>query len=77
MSDHVDNPLELIDPAPCDCCGVPSTYRRSSIWHGLGRICAPCFWIWYDPDWADSTKPEEIKAERLERYGTRDVPRTG
>ena len=74
MTDHVDCPPELIDPPPCDCCGVPSTYRRGSMWHGRALICVPCFWIWYHPDWARSTKPEEIKAERLRRFGLRDVP---
>jgi hypothetical protein len=76
MTDHVDNPPELIDPAPCDCCGVPSSYRRGSMWHGRDLICKACFFIWYDgPANIDMTNREQIKAERLRLYGTRDFQR--
>lgn len=70
MSDHVNSPEELMEPPKCDCCGVPSTYRRGSIWHDQDRICKPCFWIWYDYGFVHKV---EIKAKRLEQYGTQDI----
>lgn len=71
LMDHVDAPSELMDPPPCDCCGVPSTDRRSSIWHQPYRICHPCFWIWYEYGLVSQVR---IKAARLKRYGTQDIP---
>lgn len=70
MTDHVNAPPELMEPPPCDCCGVPSTDRRGSIWHQPYRICLPCFALWYDYGMISQVR---IKAERLRRYGTRDV----
>ena len=78
ITDHVDAPPELMqdtDKPSCDCCGVPSSYRRGSIWHGQHLICKACFYIWYDPNWADPTKPASIRKERLKRFGTRDFGR--
>lgn len=73
MTDHIDAPPELMPLEACDCCGVASSYLRGSVWHGRARICAACFYIWYEPNSADPTKPSEIKAERLKRYGDVDV----
>lgn len=42
------------------------------MWHYQDRICKPCFMIWYD--YGLVHKPE-IKAKRLEKYGTRDMSR--
>lgn len=72
ITDHTDAPPELM---PCDCCDLPVSYRRASMWHGQSRICRPCFWTWYDPDRnIDVTDPAQVKAERLRKYGTRDYP---
>jgi hypothetical protein len=73
ITDHLDAPPELMPLRQCDCCGVPSSYLRRSIWHGRSSICAACFIIWYDPNKADPTDPASVKAERLERFGTVDV----
>jgi hypothetical protein len=73
VSDHTDAPPELMPGEPCDCCGVPVSCRRGSMWHGSDRICRPCFWIWYDGN-VDSTDPAAIRAERLRIYGQRAVP---
>jgi hypothetical protein len=75
MTDHIDAPPELmpLEPMPlepCDCCGVPVSYRRGSIWHHGNRICRPCFYIWYDDA---EVWPARIKAIRLARYGTLDT----
>jgi len=72
MADHVDAPPELMPLEPCDCCGVPSSYRRSSMWHGRSRICYACFIFWYEYGY---TEPEKLKAYRLARIGTIDVGR--
>lgn len=69
-TDHTGYPPELIEPPACDCCGVPSSYRRGSIWTGLSLICLPCFVIWYD---AGVTKIAAIRATRLRKYGRADV----
>lgn len=71
MTDHVNAPAELMDPPACDCCGVPSTDRRTSIWHRPDWICHGCFHTWYETGLVNRKK---LKAERLKRYGTRDVP---
>jgi hypothetical protein len=60
-------PLEL-----CDCCGVPSSYRRGSIWHGQSLICIACFVLWYE---YGIVEPEKLKAERLRVCGTADYAR--
>ncbi len=70
MTDHTDAPAELMPLEPCDCCGVPVSYRRGSIWHGSGRICRPCFYIWFDEGFTNRAR---IKALRLLRYGTADT----
>lgn len=58
---------------PCDCCGVPVSYRRASLWHGVHRICRPCFVIWHDDGLVD---PRAIKQRRLQIYGdAEDLPR--
>ena len=58
MSDHVDAP-----PEPNRAIAAASQHLspRLDLARQASDLCQPCFWIWYDPDWADSTKPEEIK----------------
>lgn len=73
MTDHTDAPPELMPLEACDCCGVPSSYLRYSMWHGKHRICLACFIVWYDPSEADSTDPVSVKAERLKRFGMTHV----
>jgi hypothetical protein len=78
MPDHVDAPPELMPLEPCDCCGIPSSYRRGSLWHGRSLICLACFIVWYDPDKGetDATDPASIRRERLWRFGDGDVGRS-
>jgi hypothetical protein len=63
MIDHADAPSELMPLEPCDCCGVPVSYRNAG-------ICRPCFYIWYDDG---LIKPADIRRVRLKRYGTADT----
>jgi hypothetical protein len=67
-----ETPPEQTTLTPCDCCGVPVSYRRGSIWHEADQICAPCFFIWYDGA-VDSRSRSSIKAERLRIYGQEDT----
>lgn len=72
MTDHLDAPPELMPLEACDCCGVPSSYRRGSIWHGQSLICIACFVIWYE---YAITNPKELRSERLRLCGTEDYAR--
>ena len=74
MSDHLNAPPELMPLEACDCCGVPSSYLRGSMWHGQARICLACFFIWYDDGLTD---PAAIRALRLKRCGSVDIGRDG
>jgi hypothetical protein len=37
----------------CSACEREVDYVRGSIWHGDHQICRDCFYMWYDPDYAD------------------------
>jgi hypothetical protein len=51
------------DPGLCDCCRRLVADVRGSMWHGHARICAACFYVWYDGGSVeDPTDPQQIAA---------------
>lgn len=52
-------------PQECDCCHRLVPKVRGSMWHGQSRICAACFYVWYDGPCEDSTDPEKVAASVL------------
>ena len=55
----------------CNACEREVDFVRSSMWHAPQLICLDCFYMWYDPDYADvdATSPLSVGNAVRRKHG--------